>query len=238
MGLVFLPTQDLLLTFSVFDTEGTPTRAGFDTLFKNGTTLAGGLRWTIKPLGLTGHQSLSALWSNKDFNSLEQDPRFIIDDILLGTPPRKESGSWAFLYNFDQYFYQEKSDATQGVGVFGRFGISDGKANPIAQFDSFGFGGKGVIPTREQDRFGIGYYYLKISGDLRDVLPPLLRSRIGLDHEQGVELFYNIAMTPWFHITPDLQFVDAARNKAPLIGPGRKSIDTAVVAGLRIKIDF
>ena len=32
MGLVFLPTKDSLLTFSVIDTEGTTTKSGFDTL--------------------------------------------------------------------------------------------------------------------------------------------------------------------------------------------------------------
>ena len=95
-----------------------------------------------------------------------------------------------------------------------------------------------MIPGRDQDRFGIGYYYLKISSDLRGSFPPLLRNRIGLEHEQGVELFYNIAVTPWLHVTPDLQFIDAGRNQAPIIGPNRKSIETAVVVGLRIKIDF
>jgi hypothetical protein len=39
-------------------------------------------------------------------------------------------------------------------------------------------------------------------------------------------------------VTPDLQFIDAARNKAPLVGASRKAIQTAVVAGLRVKIDF
>lgn len=238
MGLVFLPTKNLMLTFSVIDTEGTTTRTGFDTIFKDGTTLAGGLRWTIKPFGLTGHQTFGALWSNKDFSSLEQDPRLVIGNILAGTPLRKESGSWAFMYNFDQYLVQEETDPSQGFGIFGRFGISDGKANPVAQFYSFGFGGKGLIPGRDHDRFGIGYYYLKVSGDLRDVFPPLLRTRIGLDHEQGVELFYNIAVTPWLHVTPDLQFIDAARNKSPIVGAERKSIGTAVVAGLRVKVDF
>jgi porin len=238
LALVFLPTKDLHMSFSVIDTEGTTTRTGFDTIFKDGTTLAGGLRWTINRFGLTGHQTFGALWSNKTFNSLNQDPRFLIRNVLLGTPLRKESGSWGFMYNFDQYLIQEKNDPSQGLGIFGRFGISDGDANPVAQFYSFGFGGKGVIPGRDQDRFGIGYYYLKVSGDLRRVFPPLLRTRIGLDHGQGVELFYNIAVTPWLHVTPDLQFIDAARNKAPIIGPERKSIGTAVVAGLRVKIDF
>jgi len=142
------------------------------------------------------------------------------------------------MYNFDQYFYQDTKDPTQGIGVFGRFGISDGKTNPVAQFYSFGFGGKGMIPTRGQDRFGIGYYYLKVSGELRDTFPTVLLTRIGLDHEQGVELFYNLAITPWLHLTRDLQFIDAGSNKSPIITAGGKSIGTAVVPALRIKIDF
>jgi len=238
MGFVFLPTKDLIMSFSVIDTEGVTTRTGFDTLFKDGTTLASEARLTIRPFGLTGHQLIGFAWSNKDFTSLSQDPRTIISSILLGTSLKKESGSWAFMYNFDQYLYQETQDPSQGFGIFGRLGISDGKANPIHQFYSFGFGGKGLIPTRDQDRFGIGYYYMKISNDLRDTFPPLLINRAGLDHEQGVELFYNIAITPWLHVTPDLQFIDSARNKAPIIGPNRKAIDTAVVVGLRIKIDY
>ncbi len=95
-----------------------------------------------------------------------------------------------------------------------------------------------MTPRRDQDRFGIGYYYLSISNDLRRTFPPLLRNRIGLEHGQGVELFYNIAVTPWLHVTPDLQFIDAGRDKAPIIGPNRKAINTAIVAGLRIKVDF
>ena len=238
MGLVFLPTKDLQLSFSVIDTEGTTTRTGFDTLFRDGTTLAPELRWTIRPFGLTGHQNFLVVWSNADFNSLNQDPRTLISNVILGTPLRKESGSWAFMYNFDQYLYQEKSDPSQGFGIFGRFGISDGKANPIEQFYSIGFGGKGLIPTREHDRWGIGYYYMKIANDLRDTIPPLPRQRVGLEHEQGVELFYNIAVTPWLHVTPDLQFVDAARNKSPILTAGGTTIGTAVVAGLRVRVDF
>jgi len=157
---------------------------------------------------------------------------------LFGTSLKKESGSWGLTYNFDQYVFQKKEDPTQGFGIFGRFGISDGKANPVAQFYSFGFGGKGMIPGRDQDRFGIGYYYLKVSSELRDTFPPLVLRRIGLDHEQGAELFYNVAITPWLHLTPDLQIIDSARNKAPIISANRKPIDTAVVAGLRVKIDF
>jgi porin len=79
---------------------------------------------------------------------------------------------------------------------------------------------------------------MKIANDLRNTIPALPRERVGLDHEQGVELFYNIAITPWLHVTPDLQFIDAGRNKAPILTAGGKSIGTAVVAGLRVRVDF
>jgi porin len=45
---------------------------------------------------------------------------------------------------------------------------------------------------------------------------------------QGVELFYNIEVTPWYHITPDLQIID----------PARETVDTAWVVGVRAKVDF
>ena len=191
-----------------------------------------------RPLGLTGHQTFSAVWSNKDFNSLSQDPRTLIGSVLRGTSLKKENGSWGVMYNFDQYLFQMKDDATRGFGVFGRVGASDGKANPIAQFYSFGFGGKGMIPGRGEDRFGIGYYYLKVAGELRDTLPPLIRTRAGLDHEQGGEMFYNMAVLPWLHVTGDLQVIDSAVDKLPVTGAHRKPIHTAVVPGLRAKIDF
>ena len=46
--------------------------------------------------------------------------------------------------------------------------------------------------------------------------------------ERGMELFYNIAVTPWCHITPDLQVVTPILERA----------STALVLGIRAKIDF
>ena len=48
--------------------------------------------------------------------------------------------------------------------MFLRFGVSDGRANPITHHDNVGIGAKGVIPGREHKQFGIGYYYLRRRG--------------------------------------------------------------------------
>jgi porin len=93
---------------------------------------------------------------------------------------------------------------------------------------------KGIIPTREKDQFGIGYYYLKFSGDI----PQSLRRRLSFDHEQGAELFYNVGVFPWFHVTPDLQFISPSRKTLGTLLNSGKSIQTGVVPALRVKIDF
>jgi porin len=79
-----------------------------------------------------------------------------------------------------------------------------------------------MIPTRDNDSFGIGYYYL----DLSNSLPEAIQRRS--EDEKGIEIFYNIAVTPWLHITPDLQIID----------PARSNVDTTVVAGVRVVMDF
>ena len=234
MSFIFLPHKDVVYSFAVVDPQGLPTTSGFDTLLKDPTGLTNELRVTIRPFALTGHQLFGVGWVSKPQTLLAQDPRTIIDNILLGTPLKTTKSTWSFYYNFDQYLYQDKQDPTRGVGIFFRAGVADPKTNAFQQFYSFGVGGKGIIPTRENDRFGIGYYYLKLSRDI----PSSLRKRLSLDHEQGVELFYNFQVFPWLHISPDLQIIGPSRKTfGTLLNPG-KNIQTGVVPGIRVKIDF
>jgi porin len=52
-----------------------------------------------------------------------------------------------------------------------------------------------------------------------------------MSSEQGVELFYNIEVTPWFHLTPDVQVIAHP-------GAGYRDRDAAVVFGVRGQINF
>jgi len=101
-------------------------------------------------------------------------------------------------------------------------GISDGNPNPIEWTLSFGVGGQSQLAGREDDSFGIGWYYLGIS----DEFGPLLANLI--DDGQGVEMYYEIAMTEALRLALDLQVVD----------PNFVAADTAVVPGIRARIEF
>ena len=113
--------------------------------------------------------------------------------------------------------------------MFGNLGIADGNPNPTRWVRSAGIGGTGALPNRPNDTFGIGYFYVGLSNDFKDLLSgPVLGPLLAQRDEQGVELFYNFSFTPWCHVTADLQIVE----------PSTRRLDTAVIAGVRVKLDF
>lgn len=238
-GLIVLPTKDpaqAIVSFFVFSSTGKASTSGFDDLNGNNLTFAGEGRVRTDFFGLTGHQLLGATFSNRKFTSLDQSLRFVLENSALVN----EKGSWNGYYNFDQYLYQPLKGADEGVGIFGRFGASDGNPNFMHYFYSLGVGGKGMIPGRALDRFGLGFYYLDIKSPQ---FQGLLQTRKFLGDEYGLEAFYNFAITPWMQLTPDIQIVRGAQKEKvsiaavpPLIR--RRDIETSTILGLRLKVVF
>jgi len=66
-----------------------------------------------------------------------------------------------------------------------------------------GIGGTSPLPGRDADRWGLGLYYI-------DVAHLNVLQTLNINHETGAELFYNIALTKWAHLTLDAQIVDSA----------------------------
>ena len=241
--MIVLPTKDpqeAIVTLFVMSTNGQATTSGFDDLNGNAITVAGEGRVRTDFFGLTGHQLFGTSFSNKKFNSIDQRLGSIIETRTF----RSEKGSWNIYYNFDQYLYEPKKGVDRGVGVFGRLGVADGNPNFMKFFGSFGVGGKGMFESRPLDKFGFGYYYINIDNPS---LQGLLRTRQFLRDEYGFEAFYNIAITPWLQLTPDIQIVRGAQKDKVSIGTGplgllpridRKSIGTSTTLGLRLQMVF
>jgi len=220
-GFVLVKDQTPWFTFTVLNATETIKTAGFNELFRNGVALSPEARLPTRFFGLPGHQLVGAVWSSREFTGLNQDPRVLLPNVEA----QKNNGSWSAYWNFDQYLFTESSDSSRGWGIFGRAGLADKETNPVHWFLSAGIGGNSPIPGRERDTFGVGWYYSKVSDETAQFAKTLLGlTSVG----QGAELFYNIGLTPWFHLTPDVQ----------IIKPAREGVDTAVVLGFRAKADF
>ena len=213
-GFFWLPNETTTISFSAYDLEGDLESSGFDTVFEDGSGYNVELQFVTDFGGKPGHQRFGFTYADGDFVSLN-DPRILLPPL----PVSVDDGTWNVYYNFDQYLRYDP-DTGAGWGVFGRLGIADEETNPIPLFASVGIGGTGLFEGRENDRFGIGYYYLETS----DELPGFLLS----GEEHGVELFYDFEMTPFWRLAADLQ----------IISPALKSADTATVFGLRSSLDF
>ena len=262
-GVLVLPRDDIVLSGLALGPNGAPISNDVSQAF-NGVMIVGNGALTIKPFGLVGHQSLGFTWNNAERFSLDQNPSNIVSLLLTQQFPRlanpgpvleqilansfpsllvptqpanHEDRSWTISYAFDQYFWQPDGDPKHGVGVFFAFGASDGNPDPIQYAFLAGIGGKGVVPGRPDDSFGLGLARTQFS----DSFLPFLRQQfnLGLQREDAIEMYYNMAITPWMNVTSDLQIVDSGFNKVISPTTGKLTgIDTVVVAGARLRIRF
>lgn len=220
-GFVVLQDMEPVFTYTLLNATDTATTSGFDELFRDGVAMSGELRVPTQFFSRPGHQLIGVSWSNKEYVALGQDPRIILPNI----PVSRESGSWSVYYNFDQYLVVDPCDPKKGWGVFGRAGIADEQTNPINYFLSLGIGGQSLLASRPDDTFGIGWYYSGTSGDIAPFVERVLG---GFGDGQGVECYYDIAVTKYLNVTPDMQ----------VIIPARDQVDTALIVGARANLKF
>jgi porin len=221
-ALLSVQTEAATYGLWVYDPNSSVNKPGLEDAFAAGVTIRGSVSFPATIAGRNGHQGLAVSYSTKDGTDLET-----LDGSFIPNPPPGTVGiknnRYYFAYTFDQYLYQSKENPKEGVGLFGQFEISDGNPNKLYWMAFGGVGGTGLIPGRRLDNWGVGYYYAVLSPYLKDSLAPELTIR----NEQGWEVFYNFAVTPWLVIGADLQIIDPSLAD-----------DTTVFAGLRTVINF
>jgi porin len=232
-GILAKPNDTFSFSAMVMDKRESSLTDGLDSLGDDGwNALIGGMA-QYKLAGLPGGAQVagSFVWDG-DFTDIGGGQLL---NLRAGAGLAGEDKSWNVVGNVWQYVqvFEDVSERSldlhdgrpdlRGWGVFLMWGVADQDTNPFQWSFSGGVGGKGLIPGREEDVFGIGYFYNELEqGGVVD------RTQNLRDGEQGFEIYYEAEVTPWLHLTPDLQ----------VVRPGLGDNDTAVVLGLRALIDF
>ncbi len=94
-----------------------------------------------------------------------------------------------------------------GIGVFARVGYAPPETNPITVDGSVALVAHGLIDSRKYDSFGVGYYYNAISNDLKNDVALLTAGTSTIKDEQGIEVFYDFAITPAVRLIPSYQHI-------------------------------
>lgn len=215
-GILNYQVQPITWTFMAYDPSDMTGDYWVDELFSDGVNLSLAVTWAGKLAGRASSVNLNGIYSTREKADLR--------DYLL--PPdlktRTKDGSWHFSAKVTHLLIESAELPGKGLGLYGKVGVSDGNPNPIQGSFSGGLAAHGMIAGRPNDVFGLGYFYYKFSDDLQDATAAVTN----LDDEQGLELFYNCAVTPWLRISPDLQWIDPANgdNDQVWVGVFRASV--------------
>jgi len=224
---VWAPMKGLVIGGGVLDPNSQANNFAtdaFDTVNLYGTAVAS---YSIG--GLPGQFSPSFNWSNQPqpnfpdpFGTLTaaQIPQAVGN--LLGVATGKglivneKDESWFFIANFSQYLFLKDDPAAvpeklktgqllNGIGIFGRIGFAPEETNQITRDASIAMFAHGL--TRKYDSFGVGFFYNEISSDLKRDVAQLTAGTSKVSDEKGVEVFYDLAITPAVRLIPSYQHI-------------------------------
>ncbi len=219
------PVKWFYVQAGTFDAQGKKEHTQFDTAFHDEAWYVGlwelgfTLAWS-SPKGPMPGRYRVGMW-------YDPTTRAIYEDLLDGAKrQRYQSGEVGYYFGLDQMIWKENDNAKdeQGLGFFTRYGHAHGEVHSVNHYWSAGVSYKGLVPTRNKDVAGFGVSQAIYSDQYRNARNALA------DRETVYEWFYNIQLTPWCVLTPDLQVIT---NPG-----GNKDSRDAVVGGLRIRVLF
>lgn len=221
-GALVMKDKQIQGALLVYDTNNSSTTAGLNNLFDQGAVVLGYWRFFTEYGGRPGSHAFLGNWSSRSYTSLDQSSWTIIpgQGLTVGT----QTGSWTVSYIFDQVIWADCCKENRNVRLMSNWMIADGDPNFYRWSGNLTLQANGLIPGREHDTMGAGYFYNELSSNFKQLVSPV----VGIRNTHGVELYYNAAMTPWFHLTADLQVLEDA-NLAD---------KTTVMPGLRANLRF
>ena len=210
-GVVILPNHDLNISSLLLSGTQCANSDCFDDLGDKGGLWATNVSYQYRLGSLPGGVNGSFMYFfDKDFTDLSS-LTFVPTVGLRGST---NTTSWIAGGSFWQYLSVKEThegpvDLTNGVpdlqgwGIFGSLTFADNKTNPWKTSVNVGIGGRGVIPNRPNDLFGIGYFY-------NGYEEALLQDAADLeDQGQGMEAFYNLAITEAIRLSGNVQYVSS-----------------------------
>jgi porin len=227
VGAIWLPSPNWTVTSLFMNLEDASTTSGFDDI-GDGTVWATTADYLGSLNDLPGGGSFGFYYgfdaNFANIGGLNLDPG-------TGVSIDKQSDSWAVMWSGWQYLLVENEPAAvdprngrqdlQGLGLFAQIGIADEDTNPISWSVTAGLSGRGSIPGRDADTWGVGYFY----NELQDLNPgPLVFE----DSVSGIEVYYDIALLGSASLTLDAQRTQNAFQRA----------DDATILGAHLNVSF
>jgi porin len=161
---------------------------------------------------------------------------FILDQMLYreqaivaeNTDAEHQSGKSALSKSDGANVPPAEQKSEQGLGCFGRIAFEPQDRNFIGFYFDTGLTYKGLLPTRDDDTFGVAFAYAQLTSGAEDAA--IAEGSVGVGSEMVLETTYQTQITKWLSIQPNVQFI---------FNPGgTQDLDNAIVVGGRVSISF
>jgi porin len=196
--------------------------------------------------GLAGTYKLGAWYASNRFN----DQRWDTNGNSLAAPNTNNDakpvrGNWGIYGVVDQMLVRTEAGSDRGLSAFLRGGGSPSDRNVVGWDLHSGLVLKGPHASRPDDLAGIAFSFASV-GDHVTALDRDNRTFNNLpnrpvrDFESVIELTYQAAITPWWTIQPDVQYIIHPGGGIPNPNSegGLKQVDDTIVVGARTTLKF
>ena len=186
VGAFWIPSAQVAVTSILMNTADASTTTGFSDI-GDGVSWWTSVDYQIQVGGLPGGGTVGFVYAfDGDFariGGINFDPE-------QGISNETKSEAWSLFWSGWQYFHvkggsAESVDPVDGVqdlegwGVFLTIGLADQSTNPTTFTIAAGLSGRGMLPGRSNDTYGLGYYYKRSSGSARSRSSPAVRYDAG-----------------------------------------------------------
>jgi len=215
-GVVVLPNENLTITSLVISGTDCTHSDCFEDLDDKGGVSLNTVSYQYVLGDLPGGVNGSFFYFfDKDFTDLGSTT-IGLGDGAIGLRGSKKSNSWQVSGSFWQYLFVEETREgpldlldgqpdLEGWGIFASLSFADPDTNPWQTSVAFGVGGRGIIPGRPNDLFGLGGFY-------NDLASSRLNEDSGYEDDYaGMEAFYNFFITPAVRLSAVAQYLPSVR---------------------------
>ncbi len=228
VGVLILPTPKIAISSLVMNTSDSSTTSGFDDV-GDGTTWVTEAQFQYRLGELPGGMNVGFAYAfDNEFLNFNRSG---LDGDGIRVEDEEETWSaywsgWQYLVTLDEppavIAQGNGRPDVRGFGLFARAGLVDEDTNVVSWSASVGLGGRGIIPSRDDDTFGIGFAYTDFNDDRR------LTQLLAEEQAYGLEAYYNAALAPGVSLTGDIQFIE----------PAGRGVSSTVVVGARLNLRF
>jgi porin len=193
--------------------------------------------------GLPGTYKLGVWFDTASF----PDQHFDTSGLSLADPnsngnPRMDRQNFSFYGVADQTIWRPDSDSPRSVSVFARLMGAPGNQNLINFSVNAGINLKAPLPGRDDDTFGIGFGFAKVSPSVagfdRDSAVVAGGNYPIRSSETFLEVTYQAQVTGWLQVQPDFQFIHRPGGGIPDPNNASQRLQDEAVLGVRTNITF